>query len=76
MNEERTTVTLLPRGDDMVEVLHDGVILARAWENGTRWSTGKMHALKGMHDIQTHKCRSDALGRLVTLAMLKQHATT
>lgn len=58
----------------MVEILHDGLILARAWKDRSRWNTGKLHALKGIHDRQTHECRSDALGRLVTLAMMKQHA--
>lgn len=76
MNDKPTTVTLLPRGDDMVEILHDGLILARAWKDGARWGTGQLHALKGIHNRQTHECRSNALGRLVTLAMLEQHRAT
>ena len=76
MNSEPTTVTLLPRGDDMVEIRLDELILARAWKDGAFWNTGKMHALKGLHDRQRHECRSDALGRLVTLAMMKHHAAS
>lgn len=69
MTERSTTITLLPRGEDMVEIIHEGLILARAWNDGAGWKTGRLHALRGIHDLQRHECRSDALGQLVSLAM-------
>lgn len=72
MNETATTVTLVPHLDDIVEILHKGLILARAWKDKSTWHSERMHALKGIHDRRTHASRSDAIGRLVTLAMQKQ----
>jgi len=70
-------VSLLTHGYQyLTEIRLDELILARAWKDGAFWNTGKMHALKGLHDRQRHECRSDALGRLVTLAMMKQHTAS